>query len=73
MIIIIMGFYCRHFTTIYKQAANKPTTLDTSSLSAQQLNTGWIFPLQPRHQCQRLSQIFPCDPDNDRGEREGYI
>jgi len=67
-----MGLYFYHFTTIYKQATNKSTTLDTSRLTADQLNTGWLFQLHPTHQCQRLSECYPCDRDNDGGERQGY-
>jgi len=44
----------------------KATTLDISCLNGKQLNTCWLFSIQPRHHSARLSQIYPCDPDNDR-------
>jgi len=47
-------------------------TFFKSSLTAEQLNTGCLIPLQPRNQCQRWSQIYPWDPYSDRGERNGY-
>jgi hypothetical protein len=67
-----MGLQNFNFAVITKAAIQKATTLYTSRRTAVQLNTGWLFPLQPLHHCQRLFQIYPFDPDNDRSEREGY-
>jgi hypothetical protein len=68
IITIIMGLQPYHFVVQTKKALKKATTLDTSRLTAKQLNTGWLFPLQPRHHCPRLTEVYPCDTDNDRGE-----
>jgi hypothetical protein len=55
-----------------KEATHKPVTLHTSRLTAEQLNTGWFLPLQPRRHCPIVYQVYPCDTDSDCGEWEGY-
>jgi len=43
-------------------------THNTSGLTAGQFITGWLLQLQPHHQCQRLCQIYRCDPDSVRSD-----
>ena len=64
-----------HLTLLAKKGKNHV-------LTAEELKTGWLFPIQTRHHCLRLSQFPeivtippppPSNPNNDRGERGNYI